>query len=150
MLNHDAITIYSAITLLLLIFCFAFTQYKKSHGREIVTRLGGDKLNKIDLKFAETTYTGYTQRGGIFTKASMYYSDSILIFIHDENSLFGSLFNSLPRVIVHDQNLRISIKSDKCRIRIKKSKISEIEIYSDNDNAKLKLVLSEFEKKSKL
>ena len=150
------IILFLSFYFLLFLYHFFKTNNAKKVGYEILKSFSGTNLSRIEIQFSETRYSGTLTLGGNYSKATMYYSDRILIFIQNDNSYFGSINNSLPLIISTEYHglgevsykdvKRITIKSDEYILDISKSvQEKRLKIYSEKENNTLKNIFNSFQ-----
>ena len=120
-----------------------------------------EKLNKIEIGFSEVSYSSFRQNGGISSKATLYYNERLLIFTPKKNSVFSSILNSLPLILIlkTDNKLprefnykiidKIIIKTDEFILSFSENTLTtkmrkEITVFSEKENPKLNEIFTKF------
>jgi len=151
------------ITLVLLI-TIVISELRKKEESKILSSFQKNNVEKLEIIFSQTTYNGFKQFGGISTKANLYYEKKIglLIFTPNKNRIWSVWNNNLPLIVTNTpikelpkicypkKVSEIITKSDEYILIINDNtspnKRIELNLSSENENIKLRDVISEFEK----
>lgn len=157
----DAFYLFLLVIILVFFSIILLSISKNKKANEIIETFSDRKLNKIEVGLSETSYSNFSQYGGVSSKSILYYDKDLLIFTPSENSLFNGLLNTLPLILVLkiESNLpkkytykiiqNIIIKSDQYILTFSESTLTtkkkkELCVYSDRENIKLKEIISSF------
>ena len=144
-----------------LVLVFLLTYYKKNRAEKMLKIFDAEKLNKIEIGFSEVSYSSFRQNGGISSKATLYYNERLLIFTPKKNSVFSSILNSLPLILIlkTDNKLprefnykiidKIIIKTDEFILSFLENTLTtkmrkEITVFSEKENPKLNEIFTKF------
>ena len=159
-------TFLSAICFFL-VLVILLNNYKKNRAEKMLTIFSTENLNRIEIGFIEVSYSNFSQNGGISSKATLYYNENLLIFTPKKNSVFSSVLNSLPLILIlkntnklpREFNYKIIekiiIKTDEFILTFLENTLTtkkrkEITVYSEKENSKLKEIFTNYSKNKNL
>lgn len=157
----DIIITFVFFIIIVFVTVFLISRYRNKRTSKILLHFQKQDLKEIEIKVSQTTYTGFKEYGGLFSKAKLYFDSEqkILILTTNRNSMWSILNNNLPLILLNKKGSplqtiyhykrvdEIIFRSDEY-ILIIKDKFSksrtEMALFSEKNDLELRNLITAF------